>query len=496
MIETCLDYHRETSYERHRMGGHSLDWSNQPALFKTYEGIKSLKLPREVDLPKQRLSSILLDKTPGKPGTEINLATLSKLLLLACTYTAKARSREGDFYFRSAASAGALYPTEIYTATRGVAGLEDGLYHYALHEHGLVPLRTGEFEASLMEPKGSADMNLPVVTFFLTAVFFRSAWKYRARAYRYHLMDTGHVEENLILALKAQGLSYRASYDFDDDRVNQFLGLDAAREVALALVFLFGQDVAPEGKGERPIPLPESILKASRVSTRETDYPVIRDMHEAGKRTMPGEGRNAAMPAALGVGPTEWKETNPASSWNEIADYPDCVFMRRSRRNFVKQPVSKEHMEGLLQSMCASEQSKYEESLAAGFLSGRVEGMGKGFYLLDRNRKVAGMVAQGAYVEPMARICLDQDWLANAGVHVLLLADLEVLDKTWGPRGYRYAMMTAGRLGQRLYLAASAMGLGCCGIGAFYDREARELLGLSETSRLLYLVAVGEVKRR
>jgi len=102
---------------------------------------------------------------------------------------------------------------------------------------------------------------------------------------------------------------------------------------------------------------------------------------------------------------------------------------------------------------------------------------------------------QGAYVEPMARICLDQGWLANAGVHLLLLADLEVLDRTWGPRGYRYAMMTAGRLGQRLYLAASAMGLGCCGIGAFYDREARELLGLNETSRLLYLVAVGEVKR-
>ncbi|MFO7459438.1 MAG: nitroreductase family protein, partial [Desulfatiglandales bacterium] len=189
-------------------------------------------------------------------------------------------------------------------------------------------------------------------------------------------------------------------------------------------------------------------------------------------------------------------ETEPAFSWNEIADYPDCVFMRRSSRNFVKQLVSKEHMEGLLQAMCASEQGKYDESLAAGFLSGRVEGMGKGFYLLDRNRKVAGMVAQGAYVEPMARICLDQDWLANAGVHLLLLADLEVLDRTWGPRGYRYAMMTAGRLGQRLYLAASAMGLGCCGIGAFYDQEARELLGLSETSRLLYLVAVGEVKRR
>jgi hypothetical protein len=39
------------------------------------------------------------------------------------------------------------------------------------------------------------------------------------------------------------------------------------------------------------------------------------------------------------------------------------------------------------------------------------------------------------------------------------------------------------------------MGLGCCGIDAFYDVEVTELLGLSDVSRLLYLVAVGPVKR-
>jgi len=55
-------------------------------------------------------------------------------------------------------------------------------------------------------------------------------------------------------------------------------------------------------------------------------------------------------------------------------------------------------------------------------------------------------------------------------------------------------MMTAGRMGERLYLGAAAMGLGCCGIGALYDEEAAALLGLQGASRLLYLVAVGEVK--
>ena len=94
----------------------------------------------------------------------------------------------------------------------------------------------------------------------------------------------------------------------------------------------------------------------------------------------------------------------------------------------------------------------------------------------------------------MAHICLDQAWLANAAAHFLFMTNTKVLDDTWGPRGYRYAMMEAGRLGEGLYLASTAMDLGCCGIGAFYDREAADLLGLNDDSALLYLVAVGPYK--
>jgi SagB-type dehydrogenase family enzyme len=486
-VKSGLGYHRETSYDRKRMSGHYLDWANQPAVFKTYEGLERLALPREVAFPKRSLSDLLLDAVPENAATGIDLASLSKILLLACTLTARARSREGEMFFRSAASAGALYPTEIYTATRGVDGLRDGLYHYAIDTHGLVPLRAGLF--------GDMCPASPALAFFLTAIFFRSAWKYRARAYRYHLLDTGHVAENLVLALKALGFSFRVTYDFDDDRVNRLLGLDTTREVALGLVFLPGGQAAPTHDGQQPGPLPDAICAASRVAATDVDYPVIRQLHDAGKQRRPGEGRNFEMREALGVRPVEWRPRAPAAPWHAIRDYPDCVFMRRSRRNFVPQALSKEQMQGLLQCLYASDGAPERESLAAGFLSAGGEETAPGFYLLDMERKSAGMVARGAFLERMARICLDQAWLANAGVHFLFLADLALLDRTWGPRGYRYAMMTAGRLGQRLYVAAEAMGLGCCGIGAFYDTEARELLGLQENAQLLYLVAVGAVRK-
>lgn len=482
MTNTCLEYHRETSYFRNRMGGHFMDWANQPEVVKRYEGRTPILLPRDVTLPQKNLSSLLSGETPGDPGAVTDLAALSTLLLLTTTLTAKARSGAGDFYFRSVASAGALYPTEIYAALPAAATIESGIYHYAVYDHGLVPLRTDGFDVS-------------GITFFFTAIFFRSAWKYRARAYRYHLLDTGHVVENLLLALRANTLSCRVSYDFDDDRVNDLLGLDANREVTLAAVSLPGQRAEPEWeKGEIPV-LPEAVSKASRVSQNEVDYPAIRGIHDAGKVSPKKLPAPLDMPDALGAAPQTWKPFDAFPLRSGTADYPDCVFTRRSKRNFVKEPISKEAMAELLSGISSSGWSSYDSSVSVGFLNGRVEEMAQGFYLLDPAGQSAGLVSAGSFIEGMTRICLDQGWLVNAGIHFLFLANLDLVDRTWGPRGYRYAMMTAGRLGQRLYVAATALGLGCCGIGALYDEEARVLLGLNEGSRLLYLVAVGVVKK-
>jgi SagB-type dehydrogenase family enzyme len=132
--------------------------------------------------------------------------------------------------------------------------------------------------------------------------------------------------------------------------------------------------------------------------------------------------------------------------------------------------------------------------LGTGLLAGGIEGMAPGLYLVDTPAKSFALAAAGSFIDPMTDICLNQAWLKNAAIHVLFMANLALIDRTWGARGYRYAMLNAGRLGQRLYLQATAMGLGCCGIGALYDKEAADLLGLNPTSRLLYLVGVGRVK--
>lgn len=134
-------------------------------------------------------------------------------------------------------------------------------------------------------------------------------------------------------------------------------------------------------------------------------------------------------------------------------------------------------------------------AVAVGLLAGKVEGIEPGFYLVNRDDGSISLVSRGSFPDKMARACMDQSWLANCAVHFLFLTNLELVERLWGARGYRYAMMTAGGLGQRLYVGATSMQLGCCGIGAFYDDEAAPVLGMKESNRLLYLAAVGPIKK-
>jgi len=490
-------YHHDTSYDRHTMTGHSLDWANQPTVFKDYEGIQPLHLPRAVELPKSSLSS-LMEELAENNGP-LDMMALSRILFLTNTLTAKARHPDGNYYYRSAASAGALYPTEIYVASCGIDDLEDGLYHFAIHRHGLYPLRQGDFASHILAITQTQEERVPTLTLFLTAILFRSAWKYRARSYRYHLLDTGHVAENLAFALRAHNLAVNLSYDFDDQRVDHFLGIDGITEVTLALAHVFGSEPVPERREEKVPDLSETVRQASFVSAKEVDYPAIGATHRAGADIARGTTPETEMVRNLGLTQEGWSKIEAPTAWPENMDYPDALFRRRSRRNFVNKPMSKKELTAFLQALCSKglsvPESVYARSVATGFLVNQVERMAEGFYVLDPVHEGIGMVGQGPFTEKMTRICLDQMWLANAAVHFLFLANLHVLDRTWSARGYRYAMLTAGRMGQRLYVAATAMGLGCCGIGALYDGEAAALLGLNEASGLLYLVAVGAVKK-
>ncbi len=501
MMRSIVEYHDRTSYDRLSLGGHLLDWGNQPDLYKRYPGARRIPLPEEIDLPDCRLSEIISGEAAAPRWTPVTLEDLARLLLLSYSRTARSRHPGGDFHYRSVPSAGALYPCELYVGVREISGLAPGLYHYAIQDYSLTALREGDVLGHLDGLPSMGLGEIPGLALFVTAISFRGAWKYRDRAYRYHLLDAGHLLEAICLASKALGLPFRLDYDFDDAAVNALLGLDGTREFCLAVIRVgkgaaAGEESASGPQGEWPSEVPAS----TPVAPRETDHPLIGQVHFITSELHGGPEQDPEMPLRMGLAAGPWHPLPRRGGWPEIMNYPQAVWSRRSKRNFVERGVSKEELCALLTLLCASGSEEGGGALAwgtvsVGILAGRVEGLEPGLYIVDRAKAIMAISSPRPNVARMAHVCLDQEWLANAALHFVFMSDLDLLEKAWGPRGYRYAMMTAGRLAQRIYMGSTAMGMGCCGIGAFYDGEAAELLGLNPSSRLLYLVATGPVKK-
>jgi SagB-type dehydrogenase family enzyme len=496
MSLSARDYHYLTAYRRHRMSGHNLDWPAQPDVFKKYPNADPQPLPSVTAWPDDRASEIFESTSEPEPTTEINIGLTATVLNLSHALTAKAKHGGMDFYYRSSASAGALYPFELYVGASNVRGLPNGIYHHSVASQALTQFRSGDITDYLTQGLNIGEKPSPILSFFLTAIFFRSSWKYRERAYRYVLLDTGHLTENLCAGLAMLRVPFRLHYDFDDQIINDLLCLDTSREVCLAAAIGWGKP-ANDMCSRLPGSTLENPESASRVSHREVDYPLIHRIHEASSRVVRSDPSVGDMFEGLGLEVSSGIEIPIPKKWPEADGYVDAVFKRRSMRNFVHKELPSDCFRALVHMVCSSASSydrPLDQTLAVGLVAGNIEGIEPGFYLLDRKRRSLLPAAHGFMMDKMASVCLNQEWLGNCAIHFLFLINLEFAERLCGARAYRYAMLSAGRLGQRIYVGATAMRLGCCGIGAFYDDEAACLLGLPDQSRLLYLVAVGPVK--
>ncbi|MFW6113987.1 MAG: SagB/ThcOx family dehydrogenase, partial [Actinomycetota bacterium] len=152
-------------------------------------------------------------------------------LLWSCTGIQRV---EQGYEFRTAPSAGALYPIETYPVINNVEGLDMGLYHYDIRRHRLEELRNGDLRLDTARAAlGQRICYDAAVVLVWTAVFQRSKWKYKQRGYRYVFMDAGHIGQNLYLAATGMGLGACAVGALFDDELNQMLGVDGEEESAI-----------------------------------------------------------------------------------------------------------------------------------------------------------------------------------------------------------------------------------------------------------------------
>src|SRR6266446_101171 len=208
-----------------RASGHTLDWDNKPFPFKVYTDIPGLHLTREIDVL----------ATPALAA--LALPALTSLLYYVGGVTKrKTYPGGGEVLFRAAASTGALYQTEVYVVAGAVDDLPAGVYHFCPGDFTLRRLRTDDARGLLAEAAADAMPARRAATLVLSGIVWRNSWNYRARTYRHLFWDGGTMLANAMAAAAALGLTPRLLTGFVDATVHRLLGINGAREVALALL--------------------------------------------------------------------------------------------------------------------------------------------------------------------------------------------------------------------------------------------------------------------
>ncbi|MBN1109248.1 MAG: SagB/ThcOx family dehydrogenase [Methanomassiliicoccales archaeon] len=226
-------FQRETVHRRDRLIGRYLDWDRKPGTYKSYPESPRVAL-LEAERPSTTLDHVLRVRRSVRDFERraIPLQELSYLLWASTGIT----RRERGYEFRTAPSAGALYPVETYMAVNDVTEVPPGIYHYSIRDHALEQVRRGRMGEELARAALDQGMcaRAPLVLIW-TVLFERSKWKYDQRAYRYLYLDAGHVAQNLALAAVALGLGSCQIAAMYDEEVNELLGVDGAEESAIYL---------------------------------------------------------------------------------------------------------------------------------------------------------------------------------------------------------------------------------------------------------------------
>jgi SagB-type dehydrogenase family enzyme len=509
-ISIAQHYHERTKYDPETIAAKNkvLDWKNQPVPFKDY------KVGTQIDL-KPYLTEYQQEfkDEPGKTWHR-----LSRLLL--CSYGLTARiDMIPPVYLRAAPSAGGLYPAEVYLLSRGTPVLPKGLYNYQCRTHSLIHF----WESDVWPTLQTATFNHPVlestdIALVITAIFWRSAWRYEDRAYRRIFLDTGHLLGNIELASAFTDYRPHLIGGFKDEMVNDLLYLDAEQEGAIAIVPLTDQLVA--GKPTKFAPtvlasksqiadskIPEGELlgylhRATEINEPKNWSVEIERQAQSKTPEIVEDKYNFPFTSKVAIvsQPINWGEKN--SNELPLQELENTIIKRRSTRAYNGANLTLDELKALLdftyQPQHYIEQGLdgspdyFDLNLIETFIAvSGVTGLEEGCYYFAPKASELRQIRFKNFRRELHYLCLGQELGRDAAAVVFHTADLLKAVEKYGDRVYRYLHMDAGHLGQRLNLAAIHLGLGVSGIGGFFDDQVNEVLGIPSDEAVLYITTLG-----
>ncbi len=509
--EAAWAYHNGTkhSYQSIRRAPHYLDWDNQPIPFKIYSKLDPIPLAERLSVSAMpALAAVSAVEAPRDDQIQLAQQTLAEIFYLSGGITRRRNYGGREIQFRAAACTGALYHIDLYLVCGDLPGLAAGVYQFDPRDFSLRKLRTGDYRGALARASGEerAIKNAPAVI-VSASTFWRNAWKYQARAYRHCYWDNGTMLANLLAAAAARHVPARVVMGFVDREVSRLLGLDTAREAALAFVAL--GDAASQAAGPSPAVEPLAF-ETEPLSKTEIDYPAIRAMHEASSLESEEEAaawREAKRPESGENKPEEKKAgrffpLQPLTDGEIPLDSIETVIARRgSTREFSRAPITFAELSTIVDRATRGVPADFSHPGEAPpsdlyLIVHAVEGLPAGAYYFHRERRALELLREGDFRREAGHLGLGQDIPADASANVYFLADLHrVLDR-FGNRGYRAAQLEAAVMGGKLYLAAYALRLGASGLTFFDDDVTAFFSPHAAGKSVMFLAAVGQSARR
>jgi SagB-type dehydrogenase family enzyme len=486
-ITTVIEYHDRTKHRPTRYAASLgyMDWATQPDPFRRYEGAELIPLKLSTITPPYHL--LFGDELPSAPLCSESVSQLLRYGLGLAAWKSHSGSR---WALRCNASSGNLQPSECYILTPPLEGISQtaALSHYAPHEHALEILH--QFGTPL-------DIEKDTVLIALSSIFWREAWKYGERCWRYCQLDAGHAYQAIKISAAAMGWKCDI-LSIDSGEIGRLCGLDQIHRFdpheqespdMLLRLSLSSQKIS---KIALPT-VPPLDSRANLLSPSHHDWPILEVIDTATQGIYP-------LPQPL----TQSRITPPPSkSTGEI------ILKRRSAQMMDGSSISEAQFRQLLNaSLFCTETSDVHFVL---FVH-RVEGLPKGLYTYIRNiadlesLKVAMdstfdwkdcneglyLLREGDYRGAAQMISCNQEIAKDAAFSFGMLCRFGESLETYGAIGYKNLYHQCGAIGQMLYLEATSLGLSATGIGCFLDDEFHALLGLHDLKyQSLYHFTIG-----
>ncbi|MDM5270817.1 nitroreductase family protein [Sulfurovum sp. zt1-1] len=368
---------------------------------------------------------------------DFNEVEALKLVELSRCVTEFSKINGKPYYRLNTPSAGNLHPLELYVQIRGIKGVISGIYHVNPKDETMVLIR--EIETDGIEGALGISERFRGMIFLISLVPFRSEWKYADRAIRYCYLDAGHQLGAIMASAQILGQKCTVLSEIDRECLDQWMGFPSEEFSCLA--------VAIGEKTEKSVtPLKQPLIQVPAV-----DYI---------------EG-NLNVPSYLSG--LKYDHTFTMKEWPSLTN-SDCIYGRRSARYFIPNPLSAQDSRDFLALLANA-----PECMEIFCIVHRSEALDAGIYTAE------GCISKGAYQQTVSHLMVEQHFIANAAIVMVMTAKVFSSE----------ALMHAGAFVHQLQLFAQEKGIGCTGIGAFYDKKVQTFLNTENT--ILYACAIGEV---